>query len=73
MKEITVIAKDYALAELAYLSQPALLIQISLLLPPHPLAFFNSGRVKPKLENRARKIKGMPGVSMRATAVPCAG
>ena len=62
MEEITAIAKEYALAALAYVSQPALLIQISLILLLYPLAVLISGRVKPKLEERARKIKGMPGV-----------
>jgi small-conductance mechanosensitive channel len=60
--EITVFLKTWTEAALAYLVQPAFLIQISTILLLYPLALLIAGRIKPKLEERARQIKGMPGV-----------
>ena len=62
MDEITVFLKTWTEAALAYLVQPAFLIQISTILLLYPLALLIAGRIKPKLEERARQIKGMPGV-----------
>jgi small-conductance mechanosensitive channel len=60
--EITVFLETLAEAALAYLVQPAFLIQISSVLLLYPLALLIAGRIKPKLEEWARRIKGMPGV-----------
>ncbi len=62
LEQITAIAIEYAQAALSYLSKPAILIQLSLILLLYPLAVFLAGRIRPKLEERARRIKGMPGV-----------
>ena len=62
MDEITVFLETLTEAALAYLVQPAFLIQISTILLLYPLALLIAGRIKPKLEDWARRIKGMPGV-----------
>ena len=62
MDEITVFLETLTEAALAYLVQPAFLIQISTILLLYPLALLIAGRIKPKLEEWARRIKGMPGV-----------
>ena len=62
MDQITAIVTEYAQAAAAYFARPAILVQFSLILLLYPLAVFLAGRVRPKLEARARNIKGMPGV-----------
>ena len=62
MDQITAIVTEYAQAAAAYLARPAILVQFSLILLLYPLAVFLAGRVRPKLEARARNIKGMPGL-----------
>jgi len=62
LDQITAIVTEYAQAAAAYFARPAILVQFSLILLLYPLAVFLAGRVRPKLEARARNIKGMPGV-----------
>jgi small-conductance mechanosensitive channel len=62
VEQITALALEYGQAAWNYLRQPAILLQLSLILLLYPLALLAAGRIKPRLEERARRIKGMPGL-----------
>jgi len=53
---------QYAQMAFDYLSQPKILIQLGIIVAVLPIAWLLSNRIEPKLEARARKIKGMPGL-----------
>jgi len=53
---------EYFELALNYFSQSAVLIQLGLIVALFPIAWFLSQRVEPPLEERARNIKGMPGL-----------
>jgi small-conductance mechanosensitive channel len=55
-------ATQYGQLALTYLSSPALLVQIGLIILLYPPALFVARRITPRLENWARGIKGMPGL-----------
>ena len=61
IEELQVRALEYWNVALGYMSQPALLFQISIIAVLFVPAWFLSNRVEPLLEKQARKIKGMPG------------
>lgn len=62
LEQLSALAIDYGQRALLYLSHPAILFQIGLLVTLFVIAYFLSNRVEPLLEERARSIKGMPGV-----------
>ena len=53
---------QYAHIAIDYLSQPKILIQLGIIAAAFPVAWLLSTRIEPKLEARAREIKGMPGL-----------
>jgi small-conductance mechanosensitive channel len=53
---------EYYELALNYFSQSSVLIQLGLIVVLFPIAWFLSQRVEPPLEERARNIKGMPGL-----------
>ena len=62
MEKITTYVVGIAQLALDHLSQPAILIQLGLILVLFPPALLLSRRVEPLLEERARGVKGMPGL-----------
>ena len=62
MEQISETLTQYAHAALDYLNQPKILIQLGIIAAALPVAWLLSNLVEPKLEARARKIKGMPGL-----------
>ena len=62
MDQIVNILIDYGATALEYLSETTILIQLGLIALLFPPAWFLSNWVEPKLEARARTIKGMPGL-----------
>lgn len=62
MEQVTAFLLEVGQAALDYLGRPAILIQLSLLLLLYPAAVVTARAVRPRLEDRARDIKGMPGV-----------
>lgn len=62
MDQITSIALEYGQRVVEYLSRPAILIQLGLIVVLFVPALFASRRIEPLLEERARRIKGMPGL-----------
>ena len=62
MDQISDILARYAEVAFDYLSQPKILIQLGIIAAALPIAWLLSNRIEPKLEARARKIKGMPGL-----------
>ena len=53
---------EYAQFAIDYVRQPSILIQLGIIAIAFPLAWALSRRVEPRLEARARGIKGMPGL-----------
>ena len=62
MEQITEYAMRYGQIALDYLTQESILIQIGLIAVLFLPAWLASKRVEPILEERARRIKGMPGL-----------
>jgi small-conductance mechanosensitive channel len=62
MDQIVNILTEYGKLALEYLSETTILIQLGLIVLLFPPAWFLSNWVEPKLEARARTIKGMPGL-----------
>ena len=62
MEQLQALVADFSQLAIDYLSQPAVLAQISIIVLLFPLAYFLSNKVEPVLEERARAIKGMPGL-----------
>ena len=62
MDQIVNILIEYGTLALEYLSETTILIQLGLIALLFPPAWFLSNWVEPKLEARARTIKGMPGL-----------
>ncbi len=62
METITNYLMEHAQLAFDYLRQPKILIQLTIIVVSFPLAWILSNRVEPKLEARARTIKGMPGL-----------
>ena len=62
MDQIVNFLIEYGKLALEYLSETTILIQLGLIALLFPPAWFLSNWVEPKLEARARTIKGMPGL-----------
>ncbi len=62
MDQITEFLTTYAQIAFDYIRQPTILIQLGIIAALFPLGWLLSKRVEPILEERARKIKGMPGL-----------
>ena len=62
VEEFKAIALEWYNVALAYLGEASILIQLGLIAVLFPIAWFLSNRVEPLLEDRARNIKGMPGL-----------
>ena len=62
MEDIKSTVIEFGQVALAYMSQPEILIQLAIIASLFPVAWFLSNRVEPMLEERARNIKGMPGL-----------
>jgi small-conductance mechanosensitive channel len=62
LDQLAVYALQYAQITLDYLGKTEILFQIGLIAALFPLALLVSRRIEPKLESRARKIKGMPAL-----------
>jgi small-conductance mechanosensitive channel len=62
MDQITDYIIEYAQIAYDYLRQPAILIQFGIIALTLPIAWLLAKRVEPPLEQRARRIKGMPGL-----------
>jgi len=62
LDQITATLLEYGQLAVAYLSRPAIIIQLVVIGVLFLPALFVSWRVEPKLEERARAIKGFPGV-----------
>ena len=62
MDRITALATEYLQLALDYLSQPAIWVQLALIVVLFVPSLLLSRRVEPRLEEHARKIKGMPGL-----------
>lgn len=62
MDQITDYLAQYAQLAFDYLRRPTILIQLVIIAVAFPFAWLLSNRVEPKLEARARTIKGMPGL-----------
>ena len=62
MDQITEHLVQYAQLAFDYLSQPRILIQLGIIGFAFPVAWLLSNRIEPRLEARARTIKGMPGL-----------
>lgn len=62
MDQITSLALQYGQLAIDYLGQPAILVQLGLIVALFLPAFFLSTRIEPIFEDRARNIKGMPGL-----------
>ncbi len=62
MDQILTLARDYAQVAIDFLKQPDVLIQFGLIVVLFFPALLLSRRVEPWLEEKARKIKGMPGL-----------
>lgn len=62
MDQIISIATEYGRFAYAYLSQPVIFIQLGIIATLFVPALFLARFVEPRLEQRARQIKGMPGL-----------
>jgi small-conductance mechanosensitive channel len=62
LEQLTTYAREYGRLALNYLEQPAILVQLGLIVVLFLPALFLSRRIGPILERRARGIKGMPGL-----------
>ena len=62
MEQITTYVTEYAQVAFDYMRQPVILIQLGIIAIALPIAWLLAQRVEPPLEQRARKIKGMPGL-----------
>ncbi len=62
MEELTALATRYFDIAVDYLSRPAVLYQLGMIAVMFLPSWLLSNRVEPRLEERARTIKGMPGV-----------
>ena len=60
-EELKVQVLEYWQIAVEYVSHPELLFQVGLIVVLFLPAWFLSTRVEPRLEEQARKIKGMPG------------
>ncbi len=62
MDQLTADIRAYGEAALDYLSRPAVLVQLGLIVVLFFAALLLSKRMRPRLEERARQIKGQPGL-----------
>jgi len=62
LEQITTLIIEYGQAAIDYLGRPSILVQIAIILTLFPIAWFLANKVEPVLEERARAIKGMPGL-----------
>lgn len=62
MDKIIAISTEYGQSAYAYLSQPVIFIQLGIIAALFVPAVFLARFVEPRLEQRARQIKGMPGL-----------
>jgi len=62
LEQITAIATEYAQIALDYFKQPSVLIQLGVIVVLFPAALFLGRRTAAALEEKARGIKGMPGL-----------
>jgi len=62
LDKIIAIATEYGQSAYAYLSQPVIFIQLGIIAALFIPAVFLARFVEPRLEQRARQIKGMPGL-----------
>ena len=62
VEQLTALASKYGQVALDYLMQPAVYIQLGLIVALFLPALLLSNRVEPWFEERARGIKGMPGL-----------
>ena len=62
MDQITNYIIEYAQIAYDYMRQPVILIQLGIIALALPIAWLLAQRVEPPLEQRARRIKGMPGL-----------
>ena len=62
MDQIIAFFVEYGQLAVSYFSRPTIIIQLGMLVLLFLPALFLSWRVEPKLEERARGIKGMPGL-----------
>jgi small-conductance mechanosensitive channel len=62
IEELKQLALEMVDLAIATFSEAAVLIQLGLIAVLFPIAWFLSNRVEPLLEERARSIKGMPGL-----------
>jgi small-conductance mechanosensitive channel len=62
LEQITEIFVKYIQIAVEWLSQPAIFIQLGIIAAAFVPALFLSWRIEPLLEERARRIKGMPGL-----------
>ena len=62
MDQIISLFVEYGQLALDYLGRPVIIIQLGMIGVLFPPALFLSWRVEPKLEEWARRIKGMPGL-----------
>jgi small-conductance mechanosensitive channel len=62
LDQITAFIVEYGQQTLEYFSRPVILIQLGLIAALFVPALFLSWQIEPKLEERARGIRGMPGL-----------
>jgi small-conductance mechanosensitive channel len=62
MDQITSYLTEYARIVYDYVREPAILVQLGIIVITFPIAWLMSRRIEPALEERARNIKGMPGL-----------
>ena len=62
MDQVIPLIEKYGLIAFNYLRQPEILIQLGLIAAPYFPALVIGRFLEPKLEERARRIKGMPGI-----------
>jgi len=62
LDRITEFFLEYGRIAIDWISQPAVFIQIGIIAAAFALALYLSWRIEPLLEERARNIKGMPGL-----------
>jgi len=62
LDKIIAISTEYGQSAYAYLSQPVIFIQLGIIAALFVPAVFLARFVEPRLEQRARQIKGMPGL-----------
>jgi small-conductance mechanosensitive channel len=62
MDQITAYLAEYAQTAFDYIREPSTLIQLGIIGFAFPIAWLLSKRIEPPLQERARTIKGMPGL-----------